>query len=389
MTTTATRRESERSPRFAWTLNELSGALGDLGLFIPIVVSLIVINGMDPSRLLTAFGIFFVTNGFAFGIPLPVEPMKEIAGVAIANGYASETIMLAGIFAGAIILALTLTGLLTRIQRLVPVSVVRGIQMGLGISLAVKGLTMISKTPLLGLDSVTLAALSALFIFASFRRRFPAALVLAIAGAAIALTIHPEVIREENGFGLMIPTLTFPLTADVFTSLNLALAQLPLTVTNSLIATSGLLHTRYGDKAPKIKSIGKSVGLMSLVSPLIGGIGMCHGAGGVAAWHRFGARTGGSMIMFGAALLSLGIFAGGFVTGVMQAFPLSILGALLLFVAFELARQSRDIRRPKDWVVVLATALVGFAYNLLVGVLIGLSITYLLWLKERGKRVDK
>src|SRR3972149_9724190 len=137
LTTTATRRESERSPRFAWTLNELSGALGDLGLFIPIVVSLIVINGMDPSRLLTAFGIFFVTNGFVFGIPLPVEPMKEIAGVAIANGYASETIMLAGIFAGAIILALTLTGLLTRIQRLVPVSVVRGIQMGLGISLAV------------------------------------------------------------------------------------------------------------------------------------------------------------------------------------------------------------------------------------------------------------
>lgn len=92
--------------------------------------------------------------------------------------------------------------------------------------------------------------------------------------------------------------------------------------------------------------------------------------------------------MFGALLIGLGVFAGGFVTSVMQAFPLSILGTLLLFVSFELARQSRDVRRSTDWVVVLVTALIGVAYNLLAGVLIGLSISYLYGLKK-GEKVGK
>ena len=375
-------RQKTRSPRFVWTLNELSGALGDLGLFIPIVISLIAINGMNPSLLLTTFGFFFVTNGLAFGIPIPIEPMKEISAIAIANGYTADTVMLAGMFTGISILALTVTGLLTRLQRLIPISVIRGIQMGLGISLAAKGFAMIGKTPLIGFDSILLAVLSVLFIFASFRRQFPAALALVAVGAAITVMIHPEVVRD-SGFTPWTPALTLPLAANVLTSLNLSLAQIPLTLTNSLIATTGLLRTRYGDRAPSVQSIGKSVGLMSFIAPLFGGIGMCHGAGGVAAWHRFGAKTGASMIMFGAVLVGLGVFTGDFVFEIMRVFPISILGTLLLFVAFELARQSRDIRRPTDWSVVAATAIVGFAYNMLIGVLIGLLIAHLLRFREK------
>lgn len=371
--------------RFRWTLSELSGSLGDLGIFIPIVVGLIVVNGMDPSQLLTTFGIFFIANGLAFGLPIPVEPMKAIAGIAIANGYAPDTIMLAGILTGLAVIAITLTGVLTRFQRLIPKAVVRGIQMGLGISLAVKGLTMISSTPMLGFDSISLAALSMILILVSFRRRIPVALVLVFIGVAVALIFSPEV--AANGeFNLWIPAITLPLAADFMLSLNLSLAQLPLTLTNSLIATYGLLHIRYREKAPSIKSIGKSVGLMSSIAPLIGGIGMCHGAGGVAAWHRFGARTGGSMLIFGAALMLLGVFAGGFVTGVMQAFPLSILGTLLVFVAFELARQSRDIKRVEDMLVVAVTALLGFAYSMLAGVLVGLIFAYALQLRDKRMR---
>ncbi len=381
---TTTQQKSEIS-RFRWTLSELSGSLGDLGIFIPIVVGLIVVNGMDPSQLLTTFGIFFIANGLVFGLPIPVEPMKAIAGIAIANGYAPDTIMLAGMLTGLAVIAITLTGLLTRFQRLIPKAVVRGIQMGLGISLAVKGLTMISSTPMLGFDSISLAALSMILILVSFRRRIPVALVLVFIGVAVALIFSPEV--AANGeFNLWIPAITLPLAADFMLSLNLSLAQLPLTLTNSLIATYGLLHIRYREKAPSIKSIGKSVGLMSSIAPLIGGIGMCHGAGGVAAWHRFGARTGGSMLIFGAALMLLGVFAGGFVTGVMQAFPLSILGALLVFVAFELARQSRDIKRVEDMLVVAVTALLGFAYSMLAGVLVGLIFAYALQLRDKRMR---
>lgn len=381
---TTTQQKADIS-RFRWTLSELSGSLGDLGIFIPIVVGLIVVNGMDPSQLLTTFGIFFIANGLVFGLPIPVEPMKAIAGIAIANGYAPDTIMLAGMLTGLAVIAITLTGLLTRFQKLIPKAVVRGIQMGLGISLAVKGLTMISSTPMLGFDSISLAALSMILILVSFRRRIPVALVLVFIGVAVALIFSPEV--AANGeFNLWIPAITLPLAADFMLSLNLSLAQLPLTLTNSLIATYGLLHIRYREKAPSIKSIGKSVGLMSSIAPLIGGIGMCHGAGGVAAWHRFGARTGGSMLIFGAALMLLGVFAGGFVTGVMQAFPLSILGALLVFVAFELARQSRDIKRVEDMLVVAVTALLGFAYSMLAGVLVGLIFAYALQLRDKRMR---
>ncbi len=381
---TTTQQKADIS-RFRWTLSELSGSLGDLGIFIPIVVGLIVVNGMDPSQLLTTFGIFFIANGLAFGLPIPVEPMKAIAGIAIANGYAPDTIMLAGMLTGLAVIAITLTGVLTRFQRLIPKAVVRGIQMGLGISLAVKGLTMISSTPMLGFDSISLAALSMILILVSFRRRIPVALVLVFIGVAVALIFSPEV--AANGeFNLWIPAITLPFAADFMSSLNLSLAQLPLTLTNSLIATYGLLHIRYREKAPSIKSIGKSVGLMSSIAPLIGGIGMCHGAGGVAAWHRFGARTGGSMLIFGAALMLLGVFAGGFVTGVMQAFPLSILGTLLVFVAFELARQSRDIKRVEDMSVVAVTALLGFAYSMLAGVLVGLIFAYALQLRDKRMR---
>ncbi len=373
--------KSER-PRFRWTLSEFSGSLGDLGIFIPIVIGLIAVNGMNPSQLLTTFGIFFIANGLVFGLPIPVEPMKAIAGISIANGYAPETIMLAGMIAGVVILIISLTGLLTRFQKLFPKAVVRGIQMGLGISLAAKGLTMISGTPILGFDSIGLAALSSILILVSFKKRFPAALILVIIGVAIALTGSPEV-TESIRINLWTPALTLPLTANFALSLNLAFAQLPLTLTNSLIATYGLLHIKYRKKAPSIKTIGISVGVMSSIAPLIGGIGMCHGAGGVAAWHRFGARTAGSMLMFGAGLMMLGVFAGDFVTGVMQAFPLSILGTLLIFVAIELARQSKDAKRGGDIMVIAVTAMIGFTYSMLAGVLIGFALAYTLQIREK------
>lgn len=373
--------ESER-PRFRWSLTEFSGAMGDLGVFIPIVVGLIAVNGMDSSQLLTTFGLFFIASGLAFGIPMPLEPMKAIAVTSIANSYTPHTVMLAGLLTGLMILAISLAGFLTHLNRLIPKAVVKGIQMGLAVSLAVKGLTMIGKTPILGFDSVGLAALSAALILLSFRSRFPVALALVIVGVAIAFVAQPKAVGSV-GLSVWTPSITLPLRADFPVSLNLALAQLPLTLTNSLLATYGLLYSSYRERTPSIKAIGKGVGLISTVSPLIGGIGMCYGAGGVAAWRKFGARTGGSMLMFGGMLMLLGVFAGGFVAGVMQTFPTSILGVLLVFVAFELASQSRDVRRVGDVIVISVTAMVGFAYNMVAGVLLGLAAAYALKLMSR------
>ena len=47
---------------------------------------------------------------------------------------------------------------------------------------------------------------------------------------------------------------------------------------------------------------------MNLVGTSIGGILMCHGAGGMAGHVRFGARTGGSLVILGVLVLFVGLF---------------------------------------------------------------------------------
>jgi hypothetical protein len=39
---------------------------------------------------------------------------------------------------------------------------------------------------------------------------------------------------------------------------------------------------------------------MNLVGACLGGVPMCHGAGGMATHIRFGARTGGALVISGA-----------------------------------------------------------------------------------------
>jgi len=379
-----TMRRRPPQPGFRRSLSELSGSLGDLGTLIPIAAALIYVNHIDPSALLSTFGLFFILDGLVFKIPIPIQPMKAIAALSISKGYGHGAIAASGILTGLAILLVSITGPLDKVQRMVPRPVVRGIQLALGISLVAAGLRMLSGLPPLGPNSLLLAALSAALIVFSLKRLFPSALILSVVGLILALLINPALMSQAM-FQLWSPTLTLPSLKDFELGLDLAFSQIPLTLTNSLLATFAFLKDRYPWRAPDIRSLGLSVGLMSVSAPLIGGVGMCHGAGGVAGWYRFGARSGGSMVIFGSMLTALGIFAGGFIAGVMKVFPLSILGVMLIFVGLELSYQARDTLKSRGGLLIVAsTAVTGYLLNILVGVAVGFAFTYALrLLKDR------
>ena len=63
-------------PRFAWNMGEVSGSLGDLGTFLPHIVGAITVVKMDPTGILTTFGLFYAFTGAVYGVPMAVQPMK-------------------------------------------------------------------------------------------------------------------------------------------------------------------------------------------------------------------------------------------------------------------------------------------------------------------------
>lgn len=106
--------------------NELAGAFGDLGTFVPLITGVIVVSGMSPVSTLLTFGIFCIFSGLVFGVPMPVQPMKAVATLAITEKVNPEIVVGAGLFIGAFFLFSTITGFLDWVERITPKSVVRG-----------------------------------------------------------------------------------------------------------------------------------------------------------------------------------------------------------------------------------------------------------------------
>ena len=125
-------------------LSEASGAVGDLGTFLPLTLGLVAAVGLDFGTTLVFTGIYNVVSGFVFGVPMPVQPMKTISAVAIASLNSSqkvtlEEVMAAGMFVSAVVLFLGVTRLVDFVNRIVPRSVVAGLQLGVGLKLASSG----------------------------------------------------------------------------------------------------------------------------------------------------------------------------------------------------------------------------------------------------------
>ena len=347
-------------PRNRFDLAEVGGAFGDLGTLIPFVVAYVGVLKMDATAVLLPFGVALLVVGTVFRTPFPVQPMKAIGATAltqaaVSGGLTGEAVVAAGLVTGAIWLALALTGLATRLARLVPRAALLGVVMGLGFAFMLEGVRMMAGQWLL--SAVLLAA-----TLAMLSRRWPAMLALLAAGAAIALLRDPSLavrLGEQHG-ALHWPSFAWAglSAADLWTgALLLALPQLPLTFGNALVAVTAENNRLFPDRPVDERRVALSTGLMNLLSSAGGGVPMCHGAGGMAGHVRFGARTGGAAIMLGAVLVVVALFFGDAVGLLFELVPAPVLGVILFLAGVELALGSRDPEAEKtDRFVVLATA---------------------------------
>lgn len=361
--------------------NEISGSLGDLGVFLPLAAGLSARCGMDFGHILFFAGAMNMTSGLIFGIPIPVQPMKVIAAVAIAEGLNAETIIAAGILAGAIILLLALTGLIDIISKTIPKPVIRGLQLAIGIKLVLTGIEMISKTGYQFVpDSVFTAVALFVFVLFSFKyAKIPGALLLFMFGIILVLAGNPGVFRTL-GFGWQYPHPHLPSMQNFIDGFwRGTIPQIPLTILNSVIAVCALSADLFPNKSLQPKRVAVSVSLMNLIACPFGGMPMCHGAGGLAAQYRFGARTGGSVVFLGLAKMILAVTFGGSLLAIISLYPGSVLGIMLLFAGWQMVAVCADMKTKSNVIPMVLTAGVCLAIGTAAGFVIGFVFSLLLY----------
>jgi MFS superfamily sulfate permease-like transporter len=364
---------------------EFAGAFGDLGTLIPFVVGYITLNKMDPLGILVAFGLFKIFAGLYFRTPVPIQPMKAIGGMAIAHPEAITHGMIwgSGIFTGFFWLLMGLTGTITWIERITTKPVVRGIMLGLGLSFVMEGLSMMREGPLVAVGGVILT----LLLLNS--KRLPAMLCLLAYGIVMAFIQKPELFKDLSNLSIhfRFPELTFGRMSwqDLLAGFVIfGLPQAPLTLGNAIIGTVAENNQYFADRKVTAKSISIDHGVMNLISTFMGGIPMCHGAGGMAGHIRFGARTGGALVILGIIVLFTGLFLSDSVALLFQVFPRSILGVILFFAGVELALVIKDVKLKKQNLFVLLITAGTAIWNMGVAYLAGLILYYGLqrrWIK--------
>ena len=375
---TGTLRKNLPAPRF--DRHEFAGALGDLGTDLPLIILLILTCRLDVRSVLVLFGVCEVLTGLAYRLPIPVQPLKAMATITIAaSGRISPEVFAAGgVAVGAIMLVLSLSGGLETIARVVPRLVVRGLQFGLGIKLAMLAFERaVPKVAWeIGWQSYALGAASfAIIIMLRGNKRHPAALWVVGLGILYALIV-------KGGYTGLRPDLSFNWPAPKMPGgaafldglLLLAVPQLPLSVANAVIATRQTAADLFPGVDVPARKLGLTYSLANLTVPFFGGIPICHGSGGLAGHYAFGARTGGSAIIYGMGYLVCGLVFGSNFLGLLRAFPVAVLGVLLLFEGVQLMLLSRDAAEGREgFFLVLVTALLaaglpyGFAIALVVG----------------------
>lgn len=362
------------SARIRFDRQEWSGAFGDLGTDLPLLVGIILASGMDAASALTLFGAMQILTALRYRLPMPVQPLKAMAALIIAQKIAPPVIFGAGLAIGLLMFALSALGLLDVISRAVPKTVIRGIQLGLGLQLA--RIALGDYVPAEKAPGFVLAAAAFLLTLAfAGRKRVPAGLLVVGLGLAWALTTRLSVGDLASAAGFRLPTLHTPSLANIWTGfLLLALPQVPLSIANSVLATKQVAADLFPHRPLTIRGIGLTYSLMNLINPWFGGIPTCHGSGGMAGHYAFGGRTGGSVILYGLLYITLGLFFSPGFTTVIQIFPLPILGVLLLFEAVTLITLIRDVAADRtSLLIVTLTGLAAFLlpYGFLIALLAG------------------
>jgi len=128
------------SNRISINRNELSGAFGDIGTDLPLIIGMLSVSDLNASTVIIIYGILQILTAVVYGIPMPVQPLKAVALIVITQKIGSGDIFGGGLAIGIIMLVLTLSGLLGYLNKVIPKPVIRGVQFGLGLQLCLLSL---------------------------------------------------------------------------------------------------------------------------------------------------------------------------------------------------------------------------------------------------------
>lgn len=351
-------------------IQELSGSMGDLGTLLPHLLAVITVAGLSSTSVFMGFGLFYLFSGWFYGIPMAVQPMKAATAAILVQDLTVGEIAAAGIVIGAVLLIIGLSGLINWIARLTPDSVTGGIQVGLGISLAILGIKMVAGEPWLGI--LTLLMMLVLL----FRYQNIAALAVLFLGTAVSLLYYGDGLPSLS-LGLHLPEVVIPALSDFKRgTLMVVLPQLPLTLTNAVLVTSLISRDLYPAKHEKLseKNLCLTMGGANLLIAPLGGYMMCHGSGGVVAHHRYGARTPKAIYMIGIILLLFGLLLGDDALIVLRLIPEAVLGCLLFYSGIDLAMSTRNFAVKNDRFMLLIVAVLTIAVNPAVAFISGIVI---------------
>ncbi len=367
--------------------NELAGAFGDIGTDLPLIVGMILAIGLHSASVLIMFGLMQYLTAVTYRMPMPVQPLKAVAVIVITQKIAPGVLYGGGLAIGIAMLLLTMTGGITWLARVVPKSVIRGLQLGLGLQLSL--LALREYVPADGLRGYALAAVAfGVIIVLWENRKFPPALPVILIGIVYAFTFKMTPTDFTNAAGFNLPQIQTLTLNNVLTGfVVLALAQIPLSLGNSVLATRQVAEDLFPEKKITVRKLSRSYAAMNLLNPLCGGVPTCHGSGGMVGHYTFGARTGGSIIIYGSIFLALGLFFANGFQQVVQVFPLPMLGVLLLFEGVMLVMMVRDQAGVKENLFIatlVGLIAAGIPYGYAVALVTGTGLSYL-----RGERTEQ
>ncbi|SLM32535.1 SulP1 [Desulfamplus magnetovallimortis] len=392
-----------KTVRFAFNRMEFAGSLGDLGTLLPIAMGMIFINGMEPVGIFFSAGLFYIFSGFYFKVTVPVQPMKVVGAYAIATGMSASQISASAMLLGIVLLVLGGTNAISFVGRLIPKPVIRGVQLSTGVLLMAEGIRFMTGSskyqlmqnavePALSIQSIGGIPIgifigfagAILTLFLLDNKKYPAGIVIIILGGVTGLLFG-----KSGILGAVIPSFHLPgflphglpSKADfTFVLLALVIPQIPMTIGNAIVAYADLSKEYFNDASDKVtyRASTISMSLANFVAFFIGGMPMCHGAGGLAAHYRFGAVTAGSNIIIGSIFLLSAVIFGQEISSILTLVPMSILGILLVFAGSQLALTILDLTVRKEMFCALIILGITIASNLAAGFMAGIAVAYIL-----------
>lgn len=377
--TTQTVGGPERPRATSWW-HEASGAVADLGVLIPIAIALIVSNGLSTTAVLLPAGVLYLVVARTYRAPVAVQPLKAFGAVAIAVGAGTDVIAAGSLLMGLVFLVLGTTGLLDRLGTAFPRSVIRGVQLAVGLTFVRIAWGLVAHPPSTFTSQWSVAAtglVCVLVTIALLRWRRSSALVAVLIGLALAAGatwVAGDATIALGPTPIALPSISM---ADLMLAATvLVLPQVPLTLTNSCLAPADAARRYFPDQAARItpSRLARTLGGANVVVAAIGGMPMCHGAGGMSAHHAFGARTWRAPALIGAVLVGVAVLLGQDLTMILRSFPLAILAALLLVAGVTHIRLLNDVRGSLDWSIALGVGALGASGHLLLAVLGGLAV---------------